>query len=166
MPYTKIKKYFDMNSNELLGMINLMKGNVNDDNFFKFLDVLLRKNDLQDYFQFVADIILLAFSKDKSKIKKALSSFYKFVNEPELFSKLSTMYIYLRGLIPKESSTLAPNSKIFITFSDIYESFPTKRFHGERRLKDMFNKSIIDRDYPSFKLFRDRHFRILSQSAG
>lgn len=89
------------------------------------------------------------------------------MDDPELFDKIVKSFFYLRQLNPKEprKQKKAETSQNFVFFGDIYEAFPTKRVFSERRLKDIFVKSMIDRDYSNFKLFRDRHVKSVSEKS-
>lgn len=165
--FSDLKRYFGMNGEETVGLVYMMKGEIDNEFFERTLFVLLRKNNLEQYQRLITDIVYLVFSKDRGKVKSSLQSFYRFVEDQELFGKVVESFLYLRKLLPKDQrkQSKADQNQNFLFFGDIYEAFPAKRVFSERRLKDIFVKSMIDRDYSSFKIFRDRHFKSVSEKS-
>lgn len=68
-----------MGRKELLGVIYLMKGRVQNPNLHKVINLMLRKNKLLDYRSVVEDIITMITADDPMKFKKSVLVFCRFL---------------------------------------------------------------------------------------
>lgn len=153
--FERIKQYFSVSSKELLGIIYLMKGNMRNDNLSKVLSLMLKKNNLEEYQAIISEIIMMMNANDPQKFKKSVRVFYRYIRpQQDMFNIFVKLFAYMNGL-------LSQSDLLFLEFERVYETFPIHKLETQATLKSKFLRSVTERDYMGFKIFKDSMLSLL-----
>ena len=144
-----IKKKLDISFKELFGIIYLMKGDTSNDCFEKTINLILKKDNLQDHKKSVDNLITLYSSKNRVRIKNSLMIFKKYCvgGEPQ-FTFLNKIFGHFKGII-------VDDEQLRLSFDAFYDTLPSKRAESDSKLKSIFLECIGKKNLSKYRAFKE-----------
>jgi hypothetical protein len=143
-----IQNCFDLSTKELIGIIYLMKGDINNEYFDHVLTLILKRHDLFPYKRHLEIVLWLIASQDINQILQAMEIFATFTGGNEtILASMCCILSYLKGSAVDET-------QISQSVAELFTNVPTSPDIEPENLQSIVTDCILKRNLSKFKSFK------------